>query len=163
MASDQIWIGNDHGGYDLALQVLDSLEKKGIPAQHVGSFFGRDRPVSALRRQGGGGGLAGRDSARHPDLFHGHRDEHHRQQVQGGAGVLVYQHLYGEDDAGPQRLQPALSGRPDHRVLEALDILEAWLATGYDGGRHDISLGLISEAENTLCVPGGWTPAGPIK
>ena len=40
MASDQIWIGNDHGGYDLAVQVLDSLEKKGIPAQHVGSFSG---------------------------------------------------------------------------------------------------------------------------
>ena len=31
--------------------------------------------------------------------------------------------------------------------LEALDILETWLATPYDGGRHDISLGLIAEAE----------------
>jgi ribose 5-phosphate isomerase B len=47
--------------------------------------------------------------------------------------------------------------------LEALDILEMWLATPYDGGRHDISLGLIAEAERTLCNPGGWTPAGPMK
>jgi ribose 5-phosphate isomerase B len=47
--------------------------------------------------------------------------------------------------------------------LEALDVLEAWLTTPYDGGRHDISLGLIAEAERTLCNPGGWTPAEPMK
>ena len=42
--------------------------------------------------------------------------------------------------------------------LEALDILETWLTTPYDGGRHDISLGLIAEAEETLSKPGGSDP-----
>ncbi len=35
--------------------------------------------------------------------------------------------------------------------LEALDILDAWLDTEYEGGRHAISLGLIEEAEDKLC------------
>ena len=43
--------------------------------------------------------------------------------------------------------------------LEALDILEAWLATDYDGGRHDISLGLIAEAEGQLSDDSEWEPA----
>ena len=34
---------------------------------------------------------------------------------------------------------------------EALDILETWLKEEYEGGRHDISLGLIEEAEKSLC------------
>ena len=42
--------------------------------------------------------------------------------------------------------------------FEALDILEAWLNTSYEGGRHDISLGLIDEAESAICNPQGWDP-----
>jgi ribose 5-phosphate isomerase B len=41
-------------------------------------------------------------------------------------------------------------------VFEALDILEAWLTTGYEGGRHDISLGLIREAEEVMCSDDLW-------
>lgn len=35
--------------------------------------------------------------------------------------------------------------------FEALDILETWLKEEYEGGRHDISLGLIEKAEESLC------------
>lgn len=35
--------------------------------------------------------------------------------------------------------------------LAALDIMETWLAEKYEGGRHDISLGLLAAAENELC------------
>jgi ribose 5-phosphate isomerase B len=41
---------------------------------------------------------------------------------------------------------------------EALDILDAWLTTEYESGRHDISLGLIEEAEQVICNPKGWNP-----
>lgn len=33
----------------------------------------------------------------------------------------------------------------------ALDILDTWLVEEYEGGRHDISLGLIEESEKSLC------------
>jgi ribose 5-phosphate isomerase B len=48
-------------------------------------------------------------------------------------------------------------------VFEALDILEAWLNTPYEGGRHDISLGLIADAEQVLCEPAVWNPADPMS
>jgi ribose 5-phosphate isomerase B len=48
-------------------------------------------------------------------------------------------------------------------VLEAIDIVDAWLTTAYEGGRHDISLGLIKEAEETLCSSEAWEPKGPTN
>ena len=35
-------------------------------------------------------------------------------------------------------------------VFEALDILEAWLTTPFEGGRHSISLELIDKIEDKL-------------
>lgn len=43
--------------------------------------------------------------------------------------------------------------------LVAPDILDAWLTTEYDGGRHDISLGLIAEAEAYLSENSAWAPS----
>jgi ribose 5-phosphate isomerase B len=39
-------------------------------------------------------------------------------------------------------------------VFEALDILEAWLDTEYEGGRHAISLGLIDEIDGGVELEG---------
>jgi ribose 5-phosphate isomerase B len=47
-------------------------------------------------------------------------------------------------------------------VFEALDILELWLTTSYEGGRHDISLGLIRDAEAELCTGRFWGPEEKI-
>ncbi len=48
-------------------------------------------------------------------------------------------------------------------IFEALDMLDAWLDTPYQGGRHDISLELIAEAEQEIGNPKGWVPKGPRK
>jgi ribose 5-phosphate isomerase B len=37
-------------------------------------------------------------------------------------------------------------------------MLDVWLNTDYDGGRHDISLGLIHEAEESIGSCGDWEP-----
>ena len=47
------------------------------------------------------------------------------------------------------------------RTLEEaviLDILGIWLNTEFVGGRHNISLGLIAEAEKSLCQSSEWIP-----
>lgn len=43
-------------------------------------------------------------------------------------------------------------------IAEALDIVQVWLETEYEGGRHNISLGLIKDAEEKLCTPTDWEP-----
>ena len=35
-------------------------------------------------------------------------------------------------------------------ILEALDMVELWLTTEFEGGRHCISLGLLDEIEDQL-------------
>jgi len=47
--------------------------------------------------------------------------------------------------------------------FEAVDILETWLSTGFEGGRHCISLGLIEEAEETISTGTAWKPADTSK
>jgi len=39
-----------------------------------------------------------------------------------------------------------------------LEIVEVWLNTAYEGGRHDISLRLIAEAKEMICKTGKWIP-----
>lgn len=42
--------------------------------------------------------------------------------------------------------------------FEAVDILEVWLKTEYEGGRHDISLRLIDRAEHEMMTGTLWNP-----
>lgn len=46
---------------------------------------------------------------------------------------------------------------------EALDMLEVWLTTDFEGGRHNISLGLIAELENINMNDKVWEPEIPEK
>lgn len=45
--------------------------------------------------------------------------------------------------------------------FEAIDIVESWLNTPYEGGRHDISLNLIHEAEKINLSGKSWKPDVP--
>ena len=44
-----------------------------------------------------------------------------------------------------------------------LDIVETWLNTPYEGGRHDISLSLIRDAERALSDCDIWDPSDPMQ
>jgi ribose 5-phosphate isomerase B len=156
-----ILIGNDHGGYDLVPHILEYLGGKGIPAEHAGAYSGEivRYPYYAAK-------VAGAVS----------RGEIERGILicSTGIGMSILANRFAgvraslctstymgkmtraHNDSNLLCLGGRITG-----YLEALDILEAWLTTPYDGGRHDISLGLIAEAERTLCNPGHWTPAGP--
>jgi ribose 5-phosphate isomerase B len=41
----------------------------------------------------------------------------------------------------------------------AIDICETWLETEYEGGRHDISLGIIADVEGDLLPNRAWAPS----
>ncbi len=47
--------------------------------------------------------------------------------------------------------------------IDVMRIIDEWLSTPYEGGRHDISLGLIAGAEDEMCNPNIWNPSGPMK
>ena len=44
---------------------------------------------------------------------------------------------------------------------EMLEIVETWLGTGYEGGRHDISLDMIRQAEDAMLSAIPWASPDP--
>ncbi len=159
MRSESIWIGNDHGGYELKQKIIAVLEARGIPVEDVGSDSG--------------------EIARYP-----HYAVRVAKAVSDGdaqRGILICSTGIGMSIIANkfERVRAALCtstymgrltrahnnsnilclGGKITGELEALDILDAWLATDYDGGRHDISLGLIADAEENLSENSAWKPS----
>jgi len=160
---DDIWIGNDHGGYELKLAVVEHLRSRGIEARNVGSDsteivrypYYAALVVEAILR----------GEARRGILI-----------CSTGIGMSIIANKYpgiraalctstymarmtrAHNDSNVLCLGGKITG-----VLKALDILDAWLTTPYEGGRHDISLGLIRGAEQHLCTGALWSPADPMK
>lgn len=157
--SGKIWIGNDHGGYELKQKLLAYLDERGIQYEDLGSDSG--------------------EIVRYP--HYAVRVAKAVSQGKAERGVLICSTGIGMSIIANKfdRVRAALCtstymGRltrahNDSNILclggkitgdfEAIDILEAWLNTEYDGGRHDISLGLIAEAEENLSENSAWKPA----
>ncbi len=163
MFKGTILIGNDHGGVDLKFQILEYLKEKGIEAVNVGSDSSEivRYPYYAAKVAG----EVSRDPSKRGILI-----------CSTGIGMSIIANRYkgvraslctstymakmtrAHNNSNILCLGGKITG-----TLEALDILEAWLTTEYEGGRHDISLGLIEEAEEALCSGNIWVPREPYK
>ena len=160
---EDIWIGNDHGGYELKLAVLEQLRARGIMVRNVGS------DSTEIVRYPYYASLVAEAVV---------RGEAHRGLLicSTGIGMSIIANKYtgiraavctstymgritrAHNDSNILCLGGRITG-----VFEALDILDAWLATSYEGGRHDISLGLIRDAERSLATGALWSPPDPMK
>lgn len=158
-----ILIGNDHGGYDLVQHFLKYLGEKDMPAEHVGSFSGEIARYPYYAAKVAGAVSQGEIERGILICSTGIGMSIIANKFQGVRASLCTSTYMGKMTRAHNNSNLLCLGGRITGYLEALDILEAWLTTPYEGGRHDISLGLIAEAEQTLCNPGGWTPAGPMK
>jgi ribose 5-phosphate isomerase B len=163
MDRDTILVGNDHGGFDVALHVLEALKARGLPCQHVGSHSGEivrypyyaAKVASAISRGEVARGILVCSTGIGMSII--------ANRFLGVRASLCTSTYMGKMTRAHNDSNCLCLGGRITGYLEALDILQAWLDTPYEGGRHDISLGLIAEAEKTLCHPGGWTPEGPVR
>ena len=160
---DIIWIGNDHGGYQLKLRLLEYLKNKGIAYTDVGTDSGEivRYPYFAAKVSN----AVSRGEAERGILI-----------CSTGIGMSITANKYkniraslctnthmGKMTRAHNNSNLLCLGGMITGVPEALDILEAWLTTEYEGGRHDISLDLIAEAEKINIRDQGWTPGSPMK
>ncbi len=156
MAKDTILIGNDHGGYELKQHIISYLEEKGYSYLDVGS-----NSTDIVRYPHYASQIAGAIS----------RGEYKRGILicSTGIGMSIIANKYlgvraslctstymakmtrAHNDSNILCLGGKITG-----VLEALDILEAWLQTEFEGGRHCISLDLIKEAEEAMTNGERW-------
>ena len=160
MAVAEIWIGNDHGGYELKLQIVEHLKKKGISVHDVGTDS-----TEIVRYPYYAAAVAGAVSegqARRGILIcsTGIGMSLVANKFKGVRASLCTSTFMGKMTRAHNDSNILCLGGKITGVFEALDILDAWLFTEYEGGRHAISLGLIQEAEEAICNPAGWHPKG---
>ncbi len=162
MNHDKIWIGNDHGGYDLKVQVMEYLAHKGVGVHNAGSdsadivrypYYAAQVAEAIVRGEARRGILICSTGIGMSMIANKYKGIRASVCTSTYMGRMTRAH----NDSNILCLGGKITG-----VLEALDILEAWLTTPYEGGRHNISLGLIKEAEEVLCQPTLWKPADPV-
>ncbi len=147
-----IWIGNDHGGYELKLEILEHLKRKGLDYHDVGSdstaivrypFFAA-KVAGAVSKGEAERGILICSTGIGMSII---ANRFKRVRASLCTSTYMAKMTRAHNDSNLLCLGGKITG-----AFEALDILEAWLETAYQGGRHDISLELIREAENNLCV-----------
>jgi ribose 5-phosphate isomerase B len=163
MDYETIWIGNDQGGYELKLQIVQYLEEKGYRVYNVGSDSTEivRFPYYATKVAG----AVSRGEARRGILIcsTGIGMSIMANKFKGVRASLCTSTYMGRMTRAHNNSNLLCLGGKITGVLEALDILDAWLNTPFDGGRHEISLGLLAEAEEVLCNTGNWEPSGPMR
>jgi ribose 5-phosphate isomerase B len=152
MSAEQIWIGNDHGGYDLKLRFLEYFREHGILFHDVGSHSTEivRYPYQAAEVAGAvSSGLAKRGILICSSGIGMSIVANKFQRVRASVCTSTYMARItrAHNDSNVLCLGGMITGK-----LEALDMLETWLRTPYEGGRHAISLGLLEQAERKLCA-----------
>ena len=157
-----IWIGCDHGGYELKEHVLQFLESRSLAFQDVGChstgivrypYFAAQVAEAIVRGEASRGILICSTGIGMSIIANRYRGVRASLCTSTYMGKMTRAH----NDSNLLCLGGKITG-----VLEALDILDTWLATPYEGGRHDISLGLIRDAETAISSCGVWEPADPM-
>lgn len=147
---DCVIIGNDHGGYETKLALVEHLEAKGIDVVDAGSgsdeivrypHYARKVAGAVARGEVERGILicsTGIGMAIAANKFKGVRASVCTSHYMA---MMTRQH----NDSNVLCLGGKITG-----IYEILDIVDAWLENDYIGGRHEISLGLIRNMEDEL-------------
>jgi ribose 5-phosphate isomerase B len=158
MENSELWIGNDHGGFALKVKILQYLNKNGLPFKDIGCDSEEivRYPYFAARIAGAvSKGIISRGIL---ICSTGIGMSIIANKFKGVRASLCTSPYQGKMTRAHNNSNILCLGGKITGENEAIDILEAWLTTEFEGGRHNISLGLIEDAENVICNPDGWTP-----
>ncbi len=156
MTKPKIFIGNDHGGYTLKAALVKYLLEKGYEVENFGCnseeivrypYYAAKVANAVLTHENAKGILlcsTGIGMSIIANKFKGIR------------AALCYSSYQAKMTSAHNNSNILCLGGRCVGVFEACDMLEQWLETPYEGGRHDISLGLINEVEDVNFSDGQW-------
>ncbi len=144
---DAVWIGNDHGGYELKLQILEHLRAKGIAAHNVGADSAEISRYPRYAAQVAQAVSAG--ACRRGILIcsTGIGMSIVANRFSGVRASLCTSTYMGKMTRAHNDSNILCLGGKITGSLEALDIADAWLNTPFEGGRHMISLSMLARAD----------------
>jgi ribose 5-phosphate isomerase B len=157
-----IWIGCDHGGHELKSHVLAWLAERSILFHDAGCnstamvrypYFAAQVAEAIVRGEAIRGILICSTGIGMSIIANKYRGIRASLCTSTYMGRMTRAH----NDSNVLCLGGKITG-----VFEALDILEMWLKTPYEAGRHSISLGLIGEAEQAMSGGSVWNPGDPM-
>jgi len=151
----KIWIGNDHGGYEMKLQLLEHLEKNGFLVVNVGSDSTENVPypyyamevATAISRDEADRGILICSTGIGMSII--------ANKFKGVRASLCKSTYMAKMTRAHNNSNILCLGAKTTGITEVFDILDTWLSIGYEGGKYDISLGLIDEVEKAICNPNG--------
>jgi ribose 5-phosphate isomerase B len=146
----EIWIGSDHGGYELKQYICSWLTEQMYSFRDFGSESTKivRYPYFAIEVAGGvSAGLINRGILICSTGIGMSIVANRFRGVRASLCTSTYmaKMTRAHNDSNILCLGGMLTGKH-----EALDILETWLNTAYMGERHEISLGLIDKIDNML-------------
>jgi ribose 5-phosphate isomerase B len=148
MEPDIIWIGNDHAGYALKVEIAEYLKKKGLSFHDVGIDSATENVrypyyaaevASAVSRGEAKRGLLICGTGIGMSII--------ANKYKGVRAALCTSTYMGRITRAHNNSNILCLGGKITGVWEALDIVEAWLSTDFEGGLHSVSLDLIERAE----------------
>ena len=157
-SNDELWIANDHGGYQLKISILKFLEDRNIPFKDLGTDseeivrypYYAAAVAQAVSQKIIKRGLlicsTGIGMCMVANKFSGVR-------AALCTDTYMAKMTRRHNDSNILCLGGKITGE-----FEAIDMLDMWLYTKFEGGRNQISLGLIDELEKAICNPEGWNP-----
>lgn len=163
MIDQTLWIGNDHGGFELKQNLVEHLNKAGFLVVNVGCdsqetvrypYYAAKvaRAISTKETQRGilicSTGIGMSIIA---------------NKFPGVRASLCYSTYQAQMTRAHNNSNILCLGGRCIGLFEAIDMLDVWLRTPYMGGRHDISLGLIAEAEETNFSGTLWSSEIPLN
>ncbi len=161
MQNNIIMIGNDHGGYELKILLKDHLEKKGYLVQDIGSHSGElvrypyyaSLVADAVSSKTISKGILICSTGIGMSII--------ANKYKGVRAAVCHSTYQAKMTAAHNNSNILCLGGRCIGVYEAIDIMDTWLNTSYEGGRHDISLGLIEDAEDVNLSGNQWKPGIP--
>jgi len=161
MKEKKFLIGNDHGGFELKMVLFNYLKGKGIDIEDIGTHskdivrypyyaakIANEVAASPMVR-----GILICSTGIGMSIV--------ANKFKGVRAALCYSAYQGKMTSAHNNSNILCLGGACISEMEAIEIVEAWLNAEYEGGRHDISLGLIEDAEMTNFSTVQWKPTIP--
>jgi len=143
----KIVIANDHGGYKLKLKMVEYLQKKDYTVEDMGTNsedivrypLYAQKVAEAVQNDENTRGILICSTGIGMSII--------ANKFKGIRASICTSTYMGKMTRAHNNSNILCLGGKITGEFEAIDILEAWLTTEYEGGRHNLSLGIISKIE----------------
>lgn len=148
MKKPKIYLACDHGGYAMKTELMRYLTEEGYPIEDFGCHsedivrypYYAAQVANAVRNEPDARGVLLCSTGIGMSII--------ANKFKGIRAALCATSYQARMTAAHNNSNILCLGGRCIGVFEAQDMLQNWLATPYEGGRHDISLGLIESVED---------------